>query len=233
MGLIARRFMGVRTCSFPTVTIASLTANLSLVDGTAFITNPSTDLTPYVGCKITLIDTSGYRIQGWIKGKGTGEDISGGDILAGWDFTNAAVWAVYGTGAIIDSNSFSSTSGGAGVYMLGTNLIKNALYKGVFAVSAAPSNGVKLTDGALSATFATNLVSPGYGTSASNNQFCVNNGSGGGTTDVTQMELYKVLTPSATGVTIKQSESSSTENWGFKSNSFLPNSATFTAIIEA
>lgn len=59
-----------------TTTVGSITGatlNLSLVDGLAFISNPSTDLTDYLGCKLTLTDSAGKKAIGYIKSAGTGE----------------------------------------------------------------------------------------------------------------------------------------------------------------
>jgi len=56
--------------------LAGFTCNLSIVDGTAFITNPSTSLVPYIGRKITLNDGT-QNLVGYIKAAGTGETFIG------------------------------------------------------------------------------------------------------------------------------------------------------------
>lgn len=53
------------------VTLAAVTANFSLVDGTAFVTNPSVDLRSYVGFKLSTNDGS----VGYAKAAGGGETL--------------------------------------------------------------------------------------------------------------------------------------------------------------
>ena len=53
--------------------ITGATANLSLVDGTAFISNPSTDLSSYEYAYIIVTDSTGKKAIGYIKAAGTGE----------------------------------------------------------------------------------------------------------------------------------------------------------------
>ena len=57
----------------PTLTSETITCNLSLESGKAFITNPSVDLTPYRGMRIVLTDSAGKELSGFIKAAGTGE----------------------------------------------------------------------------------------------------------------------------------------------------------------
>lgn len=74
--------------------VASLTCNLSLVDGTAFISNPSVDLTPYLGWTITLNDGT-QNLVGWIKAAGTGETTN---VVYTSDFTvGVDGWTTSGT----------------------------------------------------------------------------------------------------------------------------------------
>jgi hypothetical protein len=53
------------------VVFASITANLSIVNGSAFVTNPSIDFRPYLGFKVTLNDGT-QNLVGFLKSAGGG-----------------------------------------------------------------------------------------------------------------------------------------------------------------
>jgi hypothetical protein len=60
------------------ITLSSITANLSQINGTAFVSNPSVDLRPYVGFKGTWSDV-GTAGVGFFGAAGTGETL-GSDV---------------------------------------------------------------------------------------------------------------------------------------------------------
>lgn len=75
-----------------TVTVSSVTGNLSLFNGTAFITNPSIDLRKYVGFRIILSDGSN-TLDGMIKAGGTTQTYSETELITNgtWD-SNTTGW---------------------------------------------------------------------------------------------------------------------------------------------
>jgi hypothetical protein len=234
----ALRYMGVRTTHFPTVTLAGLTCNLSMVDGTAFITNPSVDLTPYVGCKITLTDTSGYKAVGWIKAKGSAETL-GDETLDTWSNVSGSSYETFTLNANgHDIDSAINDVGGIGwahSNRLGsTGILSKWECARTLASGTAPSLSMSGVPGgaavdmvskiaADSQTIYTTLTGARY-----LNIYVINVASNFSATH----SFKQVLTPSATGVTITSSLDGATFNWFAKHSGFLPNAASFTAIIE-
>ena len=235
----ALRYMGVRTTHFPTVTLAGLTCNLSMVDGTAFITNPSVDLTPYVGCKITLTDTSGYKAVGWIKAKGSAETLgdekidtwvnNGYDTLTldGSDI-DAAIEA--GTNNALCYKDVSPTTGAMYKFVLGTLTITSG---------KTPTLGLCCTNSVSPASTDVFLNPAATGTyyvtsslGGTSRYVGFRNSSGEANWSASGITFKQVTAPSATGVTITSSLDGATFNWFAKHSGFLPNAASFTAIIE-
>lgn len=253
MGAIARRFMGVRTAHFPTVTLAGLTCNLSLVDGTAFITNPSVDLTPYVGCKITLVDTSGYKVVGWIKAKGSSESLDSNLVTNGNFTTDTAGWlkappetsiASIAGGESGNCLELTAAAGASQAVYRGVSLVSGVLYKAsAYSKSGTSGNESARWNITQAPHYADVLVNTTaswqemlrYFTSSGTGSYDTNlrkNSATNGTMLFDTHVIQQVLTPSATGVTITSSLDGATYNWFAKHSGFLPNSASFTAIIE-
>lgn len=243
MGLIARRYMGVRTLSFPTVTLTGLTCNLSMVDGTAFITNPSVDLTQYRGCKITLQDTSGYKAVGWIKAAGAGESLDS-EAFSNWQNVNEInrKWNTLTpnvNGHDIDSAIKTEDIYAQAYSALQTNCL-GRLYKIVYShtKNSGTDPSIALTEynvggGAVSLTQTTDGTY--YATAKSANMYGFYNLDyyTRGNSSSIALSLKQVLTPSATGVTIVSAQEGATYNWAAKHSGFLPNATSFTATIEA
>jgi len=212
------------------VTLSGLTCNLSMVNGTAFITNPSVDLRKYVGFKITITETT-HTLVGYIKSTGTSETLSD-EILDDTVFDDGAKWTILQSGW--------SVAGGKGVKVSdasGRNIgqAKNttalALYKQSLTIDAI--------SGALRPIMA--AYTPAYWTTTGNKTQYVTadaNGtsiylrtsSAADTMTVDGFSVKQVLTPSATGVTIVSTRNGSTFNWTSDSG-ILPNAASFTAVI--
>lgn len=86
--------------------LSGVTLNLSLVNGTAFISNPSTDLSGYEYTKIIVTDSAGKKAVGYIKAAGTGET------YGSERFTNHS-WDVDTTGwTANNSATLTSVAGG-------------------------------------------------------------------------------------------------------------------------
>lgn len=211
-----------------TVTLSGLTCKLSLVNGTAFVTQPSVDLRKYVGYKITLT-ASGQTLVGWIKAAGTPEgEMLGSDLLSGFDFTSG--WINSESSTIIDFNSFTTiVIGGLRKNMLTAGMLYKRSYEksttatsSVFRISSA--GGVQSPgDTDLQTGFKYSTVIPNYTHVYARN-------ASAGTTDVTTFTIQQVLTPSETGVTIVNSQGGSTFNW-VSDSGINPNSTSFTATI--
>jgi hypothetical protein len=233
-------------------TLSSFTCNLSLVNGTAFISNPSVDLRQYIGFKITLNDGS-KNLVGWIKAAGTeetySEKLSNTDMETGTPPTN---WSQNGSPATFER---SNTQKHAGSYSL--HIISDATYEGtyqgitttigklnilsawIYLVSGSydvihtDGSGVTLkTTGVLSTTgswinsvlTATQTVTGGYGGPLIRARTTVSE------LYIDDVSYKQVLTPSATGVTIVSTQGGTTYNWA-SDGGINPNSSSYTATI--
>ena len=87
---------GVITLASGSVTLSNM--KLSAVDGTAFIdfstADVLTDYVPYCG-KLTITDSAGKKLIGYIKAAGTGETL-GANVLTNGDMESFAGWGQYG-----------------------------------------------------------------------------------------------------------------------------------------
>lgn len=203
-----------------TATLSALTCKLSTVAGTAFITSPSVDLRPYLDFKITLNDGT-QNLVGWIKAAGTGETYT--DNLNGWDFTSG--WSATNA-AITDSNTFTTSVNNGYVKKDVDPITIGAVYKWVLDASTTSGSVVMITG-----TFLETIAGQGTTyTTAVRARFGVKNTLTGATIDVSTLQANKVLTPSATGVTIVSAAGGTTYNWT-SDGGINPNVESFTATI--
>ena len=201
---------------------------ISAVDGSAFVDfSESAYLTlpEHRGCKLTITDSAGKKLIGYIKAAGTGETYN--DVLAGWDFTSG--WINYSKATINDANTFTTTSVGG--------IIKNdvftelACYRANFTANVSSSSvrligySISLGTGAGSGLSVTQPVVNFYNTTAPSFTSCLLRNNAAATTDVTSLKVEQVLTPSATGVTITSTPDGSTYNWASKEAGFNYNDA--------
>lgn len=240
------------------ITLNALTCKLSLVDGTAFVTQPSIDLRPYLGFKLSFSDGS-KTLVGYAKAAGTGETL-GSELVPNGDFevwTDANTPGSWNKGTVGSSTinreasdihggsycaRFDIVSGAAatltksGLWTPGM-LYKRSYWHKVTANSAksytysTPETtfGVYLT---LNATSWYNLV--GYGTASVNDATLAlarNTTSGDYSIYFDDISVKQVLTPSATGVTIVSAAGGTTYNWATQETGFNPNAAAFTVTI--
>ena len=217
---------GVITLASGSVTRAN--TKISAVDGTAFVdfstANVLTDYVPYKG-KLTITDSAGKKLVGYIKAAGTGETYN--DVLAGWDFTSG--WINYSNATINDANTFTTTSAGG--------IIKNdvftelACYRANFTANASSDSvrligySISLGTGAGSGLSVTQPVVNFYNTTAPSFTSCLLRNNAAATTDVTSLKVEQVLTPSATGVTITSTPDGTTYNWESQESGFNYNDA--------
>jgi hypothetical protein len=235
------------------ITLASITANFSLVDGTAFVTNPSVDLRAYVGFKLTTNDGS----VGYVKAAGTGETLgtelspNNTAISDGVAEANATT----GWGANSSPTTFESTGTGtphSGSYHF--HIVATGANKGFQSSPAIGTTSGWLTKhvvwglstgepihfnvyNSTSATLLANTGSITPLTYASSTLYATAIDAGvrllGRTFGTNLTTFYadtfsakQVLAPSATGVTIVTTAGGSTYNWAAKGTT--PNAASFT-----
>jgi len=204
-------------------TVTQANCKISAVDGGAtasggaFIDFTAADvLTSKIGHLLRVKDSAGKVIQGWIKAAGTEE--SGDDDLAGFDFTSG--WGTVGTVTIDDANSFTTTGAG-GVTKANILSVSQGLYKVIYnggTVSVRDANGTIIFVTAPGTAYRTNFAS---GSSAT---FYLRKAATG-TIDVATLELHRILTPSATGITITSTKGGATYNWATKNSAFNYNDA--------
>jgi len=218
-------------------TLLGLTAKLSLVNGTAFITSPSVDLRPYIGYKITLNDGT-QNLVGYIKAAGTGETLgdeiidtwinagydtltlSGSDIQSAIEASSDNVMARKDSGQSMGNllkfsvTTFTKTSGSTPYIILGSlgNLPLNT-DSSVYYLAASGSNTTYYTQHSAIGTFV------GF-----------RNNAGVANWSAIGNSLKQVLTPSATGVTIVSAQGGTTYNW-VSDGGINPNATSFTATI--
>ena len=218
---------GVITLASGSVTRAN--TKISAVDGTAFVDFSTTNvLTDYVTyrAKLTITDSAGKKLVGYIKAAGTGETYN--DVLAGWDFTSG--WINYSKATINDADTFTTTSAGG--------VIKNdvftelACYRANFTANVSSGSDAKLIGysvslgtGSGSGLSETQPVVNFYYTTAPSFTSCLLRNNAAATTDVTSLKVEQVLTPSATGVTITSTPDGSTYNWESQESGFNYNDA--------
>lgn len=222
------------------VTLSGLTCNLSLVNGTAFITNPSVDLRKYVGYKISITETTDTLV-GWIKSVGSGEALSGIELITNGNFSSdeppgsswnrSAAWVI--SGGVCNAD-------GSGTDNSLNQLINPGQYKliklsGDFTrVSGScnlgsvnyPNNQKLINITGTYSSYNTNAYSYAtyWGVSSGYTSFK-------GTID--NISMQQVTAPSTSGVTIVSTQNGSTYNWTSGTATILPNAASFTAVISA
>lgn len=221
------------------VKITGLTCNLSLTNGSAFITNPSTDLRPYVGYGITLLDTVGI-VRGYIKAAGTGETY-GAEKITGFTNSGSFPFETFTTSGVDISEAINSTSFGAG----GSNNLSLSsgnlfLYTSAITINSGVLSAISI--GQQDATIGSYILM-GTSVTTGNKSIYVTT-----TNDVHDIlgfvvssdvavnfsalnnSLKVVATPSITGVTITSTAGGDTYNWA--SNAEInPNYASFTTYI--
>lgn len=179
------------------VTLASVTAKLSLVNGTPFVTQVSQDLRwlANTGWKVTFTNASNsaYLLAG---AAGTGETY-GSNPFAPFNFTSG--FSTSGA-TVSDADTFVTAGGAGGLYKDGI-FIAGKLYK------------AKVVGSVTSGTLSINSVSAGvnnrvqiaaagaygYHTGIAGNTYIYLRNSAASTTDVSSIEVLEITAPDATG----------------------------------
>ena len=235
------------------VTLTALTANLSQIDGTAFVSTPSVDLRPYIGFKGTWSDV-GTAGVGWFGVAGTGETKNTSVIVNG-DMELNSNWANYGaptTNAQSNTQAHSPTHSRHFIPGVAYDGIKSDVFSVIkgqlwyFSHSYYPTvattnhnagiqgGGTNFTPLLFTGSFHTgewtNLT--GYATAdattAAAYYFVDAYLKTAGDFYVDDVGLQLVLTPSLLGTTITATNGGA-QNWGTKGST--PNAATFNVVV--
>lgn len=215
-------------------TLAAFTGNLSTINGAAFISTPSVDLRAYLGMKIALSDGA-QSLVGWIKTAGTGETL-GDELVSGW--TNSATHpyetlttdgsditqAANTVGSGVCYSAAAATAGW--LIKVGHTYTKASGTSPVLRIASSaalgsPILGIALSGGTVAyyRTAEANYSHIGYYLASGAVDF-----------SVSDFSFKRVLTPSATGVTIVSTQGGATYNWT-SDGGIDPNAASFTATI--
>jgi len=218
--------------------VSQANMKLSIASDTAFVDfGIAGSLTSYVGDKITIKDSSGNALVGYIKAAGTGQTY-GSNLLPNSTFanttnvnsSNATLAALSGSG-YSGSNALQVTStgsGGNGYEQLTTTvgeLIQSTAY--LYLVSGPYycmnlENSSFSTIGQVCGGGASWTKNTAYMTIPNTTSYVAwtNGGSSGNVLNVSVVAYQQVLTPSATGVTIVSTSGGSSQNWTSMASGF-------------
>lgn len=216
-----------------TQTLAGLTCNLSIVNGAAFVTNPSVSLAPYINRKITITDAANKALVGWIKAAGAGETYSS-NLVSGWtNYTAPNEYATLTTSGV-DITSAIDDHHAASANMTGdiAAVSEGQLYRCQNAIvvnsGQSPSFGMYVNAGNPSVTFS-GADSYRIATGSHNKFFIYNTAAANWS--MTGFLLRRVLTPSAGGVRIVDAQGGTTYDWASEASGFDRNAANYTVTI--
>jgi len=227
---------GVITLASGSVTRAN--TKISAVDGTAFVdfstANVLTDYVPYRG-KLTLTDSAGKKLVGYIKAQGEGETY-GSELLTNGDFENGLTdWSIYMPAVVPSENNYvEAVSGGARLVL--------ATQHAVFIFQPVPSDlrlcltSIDVVDRSGMTLRFGHWDSVGYGyhyidsigthTVRKTNTVAILFVTGSpGWAEFTNVSMRQILSPAETGVTITSTPDGSTFNWATKEDGFNYNDA--------
>jgi len=206
---------------------------ISAVNGTSFVDFGIADLlTVQRNRLLKIYDSTGKKIEGWIKASGSGETLDS-EIIVNGAFAADTDWSKeVAQWTISDGKAHAiSCATNKSLYQGdGSGITAGALYKESLSISGYSAGGVQSVTGAFtSALFNSNAVNSFYFTGTALTSITENIVTVGITTlDVDNVSKKKVLTPSATGVTIVSTQGGTTYNWASIESGFNYNSTTFT-----
>jgi hypothetical protein len=216
--------------------VTVINMKISAKDGVAHVDLSTANvLTDHIGHLLTIIDSAGKKISGWIKAAGTGETLAttggplnDGELLADPTFDSAGSWTIANAGEW-DVNV--SNAGKATAINTGTNSL---VYQ-----NPTTSEGMllklttvcdSLTGGKYRGYVAAQYLKfalietvsslDWYGTVGSGADNVGIDGNGGFSGTFTSISCKQVMTPSATGVTITTTKDGATYNWTSKESGF-------------
>jgi hypothetical protein len=213
----------------PTGTVTLANSRLSLVNGTAFVDfSAAATLTPYLNGKLTVTDSAGKKAIGYIKVAGTGETLSETELVTNGTFdSDITGWTPTANGGTIawDAGTMKFTEPASLVNMYATQSTTTeagALYKASLEIKATDNNFSAIRLGTSAATnnikqsaYSGVATATVYGVAPTTTTWFTATYAGGGTKYANQdnASFKKVLTPSATGVTITSTPGGTTYNW--------------------
>jgi hypothetical protein len=216
---------------------------ISAVAGTAFVDFSSAGtLTPYLNARLTVTDSAGKKLIGYIKAAGTGETLDS-EVLPNTAFDNttnvsAYLGAVASVGGGQAGNALEVTTGGSGAAsgletatVVSGGMYKSTIYvkKGTgttFAVYLRQNGGSYANWHSISgnAPAGWTLYSIYGTTDLASLMYAMEGDSSAGTTELFDTASVKqVLTPSTTGVWITSTAGGSTYNWTSEDSGFNRN----------
>jgi hypothetical protein len=218
-----------------TGTVTRANMRLSTVSGTAFVDFSSASiLTANLTAKITLYDTAGKALVGYIKSIGTGEILDATNIVSSW--TNGIGGEAYTSfdtsGSSITAAHNDDAAGSASGNSNATVTTVGKLYKmvAVIAISGGEAPVLSGTNGFPTTTLAAGTHTVYFTATGTSVALTVANTAGSEWNCTFVMK--QVTVPAVTGVKITSTADGAVYDWASEGSGFLLNSATYTYAIE-
>ena len=201
---------------------------ISAVDGTAFVDFSAANvLTDHIGKRLTVFDSAGKKLIGFIKAAGTGETYGDDKIIASddRDFTMDTGWWTGEAGITIDDATadkcnFNNVTNKT-LYKAGLFAGTRQLWKIIGVLSGWTRGDFRVQIGALfSLTITGNGAFVRYMNDGAYPHFYFRGNGVGNIFDLDDVSIKQVLTPSATGVTIVSACGGTVFNWESKEAGF-------------
>lgn len=216
-------------------TVAASAVHVATVATGAFAFIDAIDLSPYVGCKLTLRDSTGRTAVGYVMRAGTGEALDG-ELVDAWTNNVSYPFETWtpGAGAVI--TQAANTAGGYGAAYKAIAAPNGKLFKSAntYALAGGTAPILELSNGNAGAApftiFSLNATS--YGTGKATQAYLIWASKGTTATDfsVSAFSFQRVTEPPATGVVIASTKGGSTQTWAGITTGFDPNAVTFYSI---
>jgi hypothetical protein len=219
----------------PNATTGSVTqanTKLSFANGVAFADFSTADiLTSNIGKYLVIKDSSGKKLEGYIKAAGAGETYSA-EKLTGWTNNSLDTLVVSGT----DITSCIDTAGGfAAAVTNNLGLSAGSLIKSTFNITKVSdsypsfreftlSSGTLATTGTIENGLSSDGVKTYYGTQPGTDSYCAFKKDDIAVNfSIASPSIIQVLTPSTNGVTIVSTADGTIYNWTTQDSGFNPN----------
>ena len=226
--------------TFGSGNVSQSNMRLSIASNTAFVDFSSAGtLTPYIGDKLTITDSTGHQLVGWIKAAGGGETY-GGQLLPNPAFNDMG-WVGWWQSTVASvaggqsGNALQVTPTGSGGTAYETYTVPSGsllIFSSYIKTGTAPalSQYIAIQEGGGSYSFLNATPAVGsaswmsYSVYATADMASLNSVFGVSTNGPTGLfdtaGVTQVQTPSATGVTIVSASGGSTYNWTSEASGF-------------
>jgi len=223
--------------------VSQSSMKLSIVNGTAFVDfGIAGSLTLYIGDKLTITDSGGHALVGWIKSAGTGETY-GSQLMPDSGMDNLSYfWSSNTANSIISSgcqsgnclqitltanygNSGQNFSATNGMLLQGSVYAKRGTETGWLEVWMNDPSYISLwNSGSVFPSIWTQYAFYATADATSGNFYMSYQGNTSGQTSLFDTaSVTRVLTPSTTGVTIVSASGGSSYNWTSEDSGFNRN----------